>query len=140
MTNEISEHLKQRFNARMEQLGLSPSALAAEAGVTVQGLFRLRAGGVHKYQVRMTAPVCAALRWSPDSITRLLNGDEPIEIAPPAQVSRSVGDLQNRLSQVELALAVAIARASDLEAKRAEILEGVVTRLEAVAAQLGAQA
>jgi hypothetical protein len=135
-THKTSPLLKERFNARMEQLGLSPTALAAEAGVTGQGLIPLRNGKIAKYQIRMTGPVCAALYWTPDSITRLMEGKEAIEIPQPAKVDASPEGLHNRLTQVELALNTAMARGSELEAKRVEILGELVERLEAVATQL----
>jgi DNA-binding Xre family transcriptional regulator len=140
MTNKTSKMLKQRFNARMEQLGLSPTALAAEAGVTVQGLMHLRNGKIAKYQIRTTGPVCAALYWTPDSITRLMAGKEAIEIPQPAKVDTSAEGLHNRLTQVELALNAAMTRGSEIEAKRVEILGELVERLEAVAKQLTEQA
>lgn len=74
------------------RLGLSPSAFAAAAGVTPQGLAPLRRGERKQYQVKLKVGAARALRWSEDSIDRLLRGEEPIELPNGDPVERTLSD------------------------------------------------
>lgn len=77
-----STHLSDRVEARIAALGFSPTTLAEATGLTPQGLLNVRNGVIRKYQRRTTLPLTKALKWTPDSIERLLRGEEPIELEP----------------------------------------------------------
>lgn len=82
MDMQISEALRDAIDARMNELDLSPTDLEEAAGVSGTGLMNLRRGEVRRYQKRLTSPVCRALHWTPDSIARILRGEEPISTRP----------------------------------------------------------
>ena len=72
--NELSDYLAGGIKERMDELGMSPTDLSELTGLSLTALANLRRGERRSYQTRLTAPVTAALRWTPDSIQRLLDG------------------------------------------------------------------
>lgn len=85
----VDPRLAETIKSRRVALGMSVQDLIAATGLTRQGLGRLLRGEVHNYQDRTVLPVCQALRWTPDSITRIIAGQPPIElVGPPEPVTR----------------------------------------------------
>lgn len=101
----LAEAIKER---RIQLNILSVSDLARAANVTLEGLRPLVAGERRKYQDRLKWPVCEALKWTPDSIDRLLRG-EPAEVmegtaaATIAVVDLAPAALEHRINQLEKA-------------------------------------
>lgn len=92
-----SQRLADAVEARRRELELSPGDLAERSGLSAQALRNVRNGVVRDYQERLTIPLTRALHWSPDSIDRLLNGDDPIELDTPAPTSAGGMDEVNDL-------------------------------------------
>ena len=102
-----------KIEARRLALGLTVQDLIERTGLTRPGLAPLLRGDRRKYQERLTLPVCKALRWTPDSIERLLAGLDPAElelesvtsIDDASELRTHVGELGRLVS--ELAATVA---------------------------------
>lgn len=73
-----SRHLANAIEGRRKELDYTPTGLAEATGLSLQALKNIRRGEVRQYQERLTMPLTKALRWTPDSIERLLHGDEPV--------------------------------------------------------------
>lgn len=89
--NNRSAHLASRVEARRRELGMTPTELADATGLSAAALLNLRNGEIRRYQERLTLPLTRVFGWSPDSIDRLLNGDEPVRVdvaADPDDVTR----------------------------------------------------
>ena len=98
-----SKLLATRVEGRRKALGYTPTTFADATGLTPQALLRLRHGEVRDYQERLTGRVTAVLRWSPDSIDRLLQGREPIEVeVEPLTPSDTVASVDLRAEIDEL--------------------------------------
>lgn len=105
--------LKAAVEKRMVELGLSPTDLARESGITLQGLQPLRQGRRKKYQTRLTREACRVLRWTPDSIERILDGRRPVRLPDPengdmttlgdelVELATEVRDLAGRVRELE---------------------------------------
>ena len=103
---ETSRHLAERIEARRQQLGLNPTQLAAATGLSPQGLKNIRKGAIRKYQERLTLPLTRVLGWTPDSIDRLLAGEEPVELVRPSgDVESRVESLEHRIEELTVRLA-----------------------------------
>ena len=87
-----SEHLASAVERRRKELGFTPTTLREATGLSLQALKNLRNGEVRAYQERLTMPLTTALLWTPDSIQRLLDGQEPIVIGPDAVAEVSLRD------------------------------------------------
>lgn len=110
--DEIVPGMGEAVEARMDELGISPTELAAATGVSLQGIAPIRKGYRRAYQKRLTRPLCAALYWTPDSIARLLDGQPPVELElPPELTPPTVADVPD---VVKLVTAVS-ARLAKLE-------------------------
>jgi transcriptional regulator with XRE-family HTH domain len=81
---ETSKHLADRIEARRKELRLSPTQLGERTGLSLQALKNIRQGQVRAYQERLTGPLTSALGWTPDSIERLLRGEEPVLAETPS--------------------------------------------------------
>src|SRR4051794_7135236 len=90
---QIVPGLKEAIEARMAELGLTPTKFARAAGLTLPGLAPIRRGARRNYQDKLKLGVCRALHWTPDSVDRLLRGEPPEEL--PAEV------VDDRFSQLE---------------------------------------
>jgi transcriptional regulator with XRE-family HTH domain len=105
------EGMASTIEARRLALGLTVQDLIEQTGLTRPGLAPLLRGERRRYQERLTLPICRALKWTPDSIERLLAGEQPIELEPitrPDELSAlraQVGELTTLVS--ELAATVA---------------------------------
>lgn len=118
---EVVPALAEAIERRRKQLGLSPTAFAKAAGVSLPGLAPLRRGERRNYQERLTAPVTAALRWTPDSIERILAGLPPVELTPePEDTSDTADALLAMLARIESAIG---ARDRELGALQDELRE-----------------
>jgi hypothetical protein len=125
---DIVSNLADHMEARMAELGIdSVSELAKMAGVSREGLVPLVRGIRKQYQRRLTRPVCDALGWSRDSITRLLDGKEPALATPsdPSEVS-PLDDLTAEVAELRQAV-------SELQA----LTDPAMEWLAAVAAEVG---
>lgn len=105
MDEMISEHLRSRIEARRLELGFTPTTLADATGLSLQALKNIRKGKVRAYQERLTIPLTDALRWSTDSIDRLLQGLEPVPTMGGLTATMTAGtpseDAASRLAAVE---------------------------------------
>ena len=119
---DISVHLRDRVEARITHLGISPGELAEATGLSAPALANLRRGLVRDYSVRLKREVCRVLDWTPDSIDRLLRGQEPVVRSVDA--TPSGGMASPAVSDEVLALFDAVT--ADLAAltERVEALEG----------------
>lgn len=98
---EIVPALAELIGARLDELELSPTAFAESTGLTVQGLAPLRRGERRAYQKRLTGPVTRVLGWTPDSIERILDGDEPAPVAPPDDGMAAEPGRADLMAQIE---------------------------------------
>jgi hypothetical protein len=96
-----NERIAAIIRARRIEVGLDTiQALVDATGLTRQGLQPLLRGEVKGYQDRLKIPVCRALGWTPDSIDRLLAGDDPIELDEDEHVAPEKS-LVSRLDELE---------------------------------------
>lgn len=139
---QISAHLAACIEARMEELGLSPTDLAEASGLTLQALGNVRKGLRRKYQRRLTGPLTKALGWSSDSIRLALDGEQPRVVATPLPPRRrepadpKIAELDRRLTAVE---AEGIGLGDDLTTRAEEagaLIARALRRLDAVEARL----
>jgi hypothetical protein len=79
-----SEHLAARVEARRRELGFTPTTLIDATGLSAQALKNIRQGEIRQYQERLTIPLTRALRWTPDSIDRLLRDEEATPLVDEA--------------------------------------------------------
>lgn len=93
----IVPELADAIEGRRRQLGLSVGQLARAADLTTEGLRPLRRGEARDYQERTVLNLCRALKWTPDSIDRVLRGESPVEDGDAAPV----GNLEERLAAIE---------------------------------------
>lgn len=115
---ETSPRLARAIEERRKALGLTPTTLAEATGLSLSALKNIRRGEVRRYQERLTNPITAALKWTPDSIDRLLAGGDPVpldatEVAAeiptpddgfPAQLLRRLDEANRTLVQILEAL------------------------------------
>lgn len=83
--------MAEAIEARRLELGLTPGDLAESAGLTREGLRRVRAGSRRNYNDRTIFGVASALGWERDWYERLQRGEAPVlnRAAPEAnEVSR----------------------------------------------------
>lgn len=95
--------MRQAVEARMRQLGLTPTTFAHAAGVTVQGLDPVRAGVRKQYQAKTRIGVARALRWPEDWYDRLVAG-EPANHFPDTRWPAAQLTLEERVAAVEARL------------------------------------
>ena len=93
----IVPELADAIEGRRRQLGLSVGQLARAADLTTEGLRPLRRGEARDYQERTVLNLCRALKWTPDSIDRVLRGESPVEDGDAAPV----GNLEERVKTLE---------------------------------------
>lgn len=99
---EIVPGMADAIAARMTQLHLSPTDLSIATGVTAQGLIHLRRGERRAYQDRLKFPVCRILKWTPDSIDRLMRGEPPVptDAGAPTDVTTRLSVLEERVARM----------------------------------------
>lgn len=97
-TPEQWERVADAVIARRVELGLSrPAALTRAArGVSESTWGTIERNQGTSYQLTTLAAVCRALDWTPDSITLILNGEQPRELSDDEKRQESVDRLRNR--------------------------------------------
>ena len=98
---------------RREALNLSQSEANAAGGPSTNTWYKVEHAIDPPYHRKSVAGICRVLGWTPDSFNRILNGDEPQLIAPPAPVAppvveteleRRVRELQEHVARLEARL------------------------------------
>jgi transcriptional regulator with XRE-family HTH domain len=93
------------ISARMADLVIDQAELARRADVsdaTVRALMRARPRG--EPRPNNLRKVSAALGWTPDSIDRILAGDDPVDAMPPQpadELRESVRDLASQVDEIQ---------------------------------------
>lgn len=80
MADEVVPGLAEAIESRRKQLRLSPGDFVSVTGLTAPGLAPLRKGHRRNYQEKLKLAVADALRWTPDSIDRLLRGEPAVTL------------------------------------------------------------
>lgn len=134
---EHSQRLADAVDQRRRELGYTTwQALQDAAGISAQGLKNVRNGERRRYQDRLTVPLTRALRWTPDSIERLLAGDEPTELGPTSidLLAESAGRHQMHIGSDALTRAKvdndALAAVAASIEHLTPVIDGEVSRLE----------
>ena len=96
-----SEHLARAIEARRRDLDMTVGDLAEKTGLSRQALLNVRRGDVREYQERLTIPLTRALGWTPDSIDRLLAGDQPLERHNPADQPDELSQLRADVAELQ---------------------------------------
>jgi transcriptional regulator with XRE-family HTH domain len=94
------ESMASTIEARRLALGLTIQDLVDQTGLTRPGLAPLLRGDRRNYQERLTLPICRVLRWTPDSIDRLLAGQEPIETSPITRPDDELVELRAQVADL----------------------------------------
>lgn len=87
---ERSERLKAEVWAILDRVNWKQSDLIEKSGVSEGTIGPLLRVGKIPYRRDIVRSICRTLGWSDDSISRILEGLEPIEIRPPAQTVQLV--------------------------------------------------
>ncbi len=125
-TPERWDHAARVLNERMEELGMSQTRLASEAGVSQQLLRDLRAGESRQYRASGLARIAVALGWPHDAFQRLRYGG-PVEerrrvphstrtqlhIAA-SQFLRRIDDIEKQLTELRIEI-IRVMRVDDSE-------------------------
>lgn len=128
---QINPRLAQAVEARRKELQISPGEFVKRTGLTAPALRNLRQGHVRQYQERLTAEVCRVLRWTPDSIDRLLDGDDPIPLDDDPQPAPMID---------QATIDAIIQGATSLWEPALETLQAMNDRLARIEALLGLRA
>jgi DNA-binding Xre family transcriptional regulator len=128
---------RDHIHARMAELRLSVVDLARTSGLSEKHVRTLLNDGPEQSLPRDQTrwALCDALRWTPDSIDRILDGDEPLESDESGEVSRLDrfdGQLAEMQALADSNLERIRAQQEDMAKlwKRLERLEGAVRRVE----------
>lgn len=118
-----SVELRQAIRNRREELRLTQEEAAAAAGISASAWRSIEARGHTSLRPSTARGVAEALRWTPDSVDRILAGGEPEEEpVRPGQDSRDAFSIDAR-----------VARLPDQERRR--ILAQVSAMLDVVEAE-----
>lgn len=83
-------------------LGLTPGEFSDRAGLTPEGLAKVRRGERRRYQEKTTRGVARALHWPMDWYPRLLAGEDPsgwqAEIGQPLMPIDEVSQLRSEVA------------------------------------------
>lgn len=113
---KISATLAANVDARIYRRGFNSIQEFAEAtGVTPQGLLPLRKGEIRAYQPRLTGPVCRALGWTLDSIQRMMDGEDPIEVDPATGEASPLARMAAEVEELRRTIAALESRLDELE-------------------------
>lgn len=95
------ERLAERVRARRHELGLTQSALATDAGATDRLIRSIELGEERNRHPGTLRAIAAALGWTPDSIDRILAGEEPkaVKLLAPDQEERLLA-LERQLAEL----------------------------------------
>jgi AraC-like DNA-binding protein len=114
---------RDHIHARMAELRLSVVDLARTSGLSEKHVRTLLNDGpeqsVPRDQTRWA--LCDALRWTPDSIDRILDGDEPLEVdADESGDVNRLDLLDGRLSEIESVASMSLAQIRTQQAELAK--------------------
>lgn len=98
MNREVVPALADAIERRRKELNLTPGAFIDATGISGPGLAPLRRGERRAYQERLIAAVTTTLRWTTDSIERLLRGEREVTW------EQALADAERRLELVAGAL------------------------------------
>lgn len=65
---------------RMRELGLNQKDVTAASGISAETIRPIRQGRPGNYSAKTKSRVAMALSWRPDSIDRILDGDDPVPV------------------------------------------------------------
>jgi AraC-like DNA-binding protein len=103
--------VRSHIHARMAELRLSVVDLARASGLSEKHVRTLLNDGPEQSLPREQTrwALCDALRWTPDSIDRILDGDAPLEVDADesGEISR-LDQLDGRLSEIEAVAATGL--------------------------------
>lgn len=116
------ERLAERVRTRRHELGLTQSALASEAGATDRLIRSIELGEQRNRHPGTLRAIAAALGWTPDSIDRILAGEEP------AAKRLLTPDQEERLLALERQLAELRAEIKEVREERDEPRNGPASR------------
>lgn len=87
---------------RREALNLTQhdAVVASEGSISLATWRNIETGANTSYRSSSLIAVCRALGWTPDSIERILGGDDPVEVA----AANEDLSLHERMTRVEAAL------------------------------------
>jgi len=113
MRDEVVPDMAEAIEARMAALKITPTDLAERTGLSLPGLAPVRKGYRRNYRAQLRWALCAALRWTPDSVDRLLRGEPAVELdAEEPEATPPAGDADVRASVDEALAAMGASIAS----------------------------
>jgi AraC-like DNA-binding protein len=112
--------VRSHIHARMAELRLSVVDLARASGLSEKHVRTLLNDGPEQSLPRDQTrwALCDALRWTPDSIDRILDGDEPLEAEDASGEVRRLDQIDGRLAEME---ALASANLASIRAQTDEM-------------------
>lgn len=137
--NEVVVALADHIETRRRQLYRNIKEFVAATGLTSQGLVPIRAGERRNYSEATIRGVTAALRWTPDSVDRILRGGEPVELveddAPPMLPAAEIAQMQATFAHTAAAVAQGVELLLEIRRFQRGVEVGmrdVVTRLDRI--------
>lgn len=101
------ERVGRYVDRRIDEMGITKTEFSNRSGISDVTLNRYIAGAPIVRPDKASG-LCAALRWTRDSIERIGTGGEPIEVAgtseAPAAVTEWMAQIQTELSDIRAAL------------------------------------
>ncbi len=135
---------RQRIQQRMAELRLSNVDLARASGLSEKHVRTLVNDGsdvsVPRDQTRWA--LCDALQWTPDSLDRILDGDEPVEAGDESGDVSRLDLLDGRLAEIEALATTGLAQLRNQQDEMAKFwrllrqLEGELRSVEVALVQL----
>lgn len=95
--------MSEAIEARRKWRGLSPTELARESGVTLQGLGPIRAGYKRNYLHKSKVGLARALWWPDDAIDRLMDGEDAAAfetVRPDDEIAAKLDELDRLIAEV----------------------------------------
>lgn len=86
------ERLADAVRQRIVELSINAAELARRAGVSAAYISVMLSGTEKTYRTMDAAKVSAALGWTPDSVQRVLRGEEPELVAPAHEALKALLD------------------------------------------------
>lgn len=92
------------IRARRETLGFTRDQVVARAdgAVSASVVRALEIASQTRYRRTKIAAVCRALDWTPDSIRRILDGEEPVETAALATAAEREEGLRSEIAELRV--------------------------------------
>lgn len=107
--DETWERLAERIRERRLELGLTQTQLARDAQASDRTIGALERAEQARYHAATLRSVAVALGWTPDSVERILAGDEPVDAPsrdPNVDLLPLIFDLQRRVEVLERELGI----------------------------------